>query len=379
MRICSPQLGISPEATLGGEVYDREILTRIADLDAEVEILLPARLPHPEGPSLRMKHLPLGRGYRWPISNLIFVPYIGQLYRARPFDLLRVHSLRFTGQAALIARRLYHLPVPVVAHHHHLDLDRWTRHVDRAAARGCDAIVTGSRFGKQELTSTLGVPPERVHVVPYGVGSTYRALPRNDRLAERWGTAGKQVLLYVGTLKERKNLSVLLQAINLVCQEQTDVCLLLVGRGEAEQSLRQQVDDLGLTGVVRFAGFVPEADKVDWYNLADIFVLPSRLEGFGLAVTEAMACGRPVVASRAGALPEVVVDGETGVLCDPHSQADFAEAILRLLEDRALARAMGQAGQERVKRLFQWDESARRTLQIYEETRRNWGPHDEPG
>jgi len=102
-------------------------------------------------------------------------------------------------------------------------------------------------------------------------------------------------------------------------------------------------------------------------------VFPSRLEGFGLAAAEAMACGKSVVASRAGALPEVVADSETGILCDPDDPADFARAILRLLEDPSLAEKMGKAGLARAKRLFQWDETARRTLAIYEEAVREWG------
>ena len=131
--------------------------------------------------------------------------------------------------------------------------------------------------------------------------------------------------------------------------------------------LRQLARNLGLAEVVRFVGFVPEAEKVAYYNLADVFVLPSHMEGFGLSAAEAMACGKPVVASRAGALPEVVSDGVTGLLCDPGTPGEFAEAIVRLLGDRQLAVGMGQAGQERVRRLFHWDKAAQQVLSIYAE------------
>ena len=155
-------------------------------------------------------------------------------------------------------------------------------------------------------------------------------------------------------------------------QERDDVRLLLVGRGESEETLRQQSLELGLAQAVCFAGHVPEAEKVAWYNLANLFVQPSRLEGFGLSAAEAMACGKPVVASRAGSLPEVVAEGETGLLCNPDKPADFAQAILRLVADRPMADAMGQAGLARVQRLFQWDESARRTLALYAEAQQAW-------
>ena len=375
MRICSPQLGISPEATLGGEVYDREILTRLAGLGAEVEAILPAGLPCPQVSNLRVTRVPLRRGYRWFVSNPVFVPYIAQVYRRRPFDLLRVHSLRFTGPAALAARHLLGLPVPVVAHHHHVEWDRWTNHVDQRVARRCDLIITGSRFARRQLISELGVGPERVEVVHNGVRRAYRSLPRDDELAARLGVAGRKVLLYLGSLKPRKNLGVLLEAFRLVLRERKHahgVHLLLAGRGESEEALQRKAMQLGLQGAVSFAGFVPEGEKVAWYNLADIFVLPSRLEGFGLVAAEAMACGKPVVASRAGALPEVVADSETGILCDPDDPADFARAIVMLLEHPSLADAMGRAGLARVKSLFQWDETARRTLELYEEAVRRW-------
>ena len=382
MRICSPQLGISPEATLGGEVYDREILTRLAALGAKVEAILPAGLPCPQVSNLRVTRVPLRRGYRWFVSNLVFVPYIAQVYRRQPFDLLRVHSLRFTGPAALVARRLLRLPVPVVAHHHHVERGRWTNHVDRRVALRCDLIITGSRFAQRQLISELGVAPERVEVVYDGVGQAYRSLPRDDELAARLGVAGRKVLLYLGSLKPRKNLGVLLEALRLVLRERKyvhGVQLLLAGRGESEAALRRQTLRLGLGGAVSFAGFVPEGEKVAWYNLADIFVLPSRLEGFGLVAAEAMACGKPVVASRAGALPEVVADSETGILCDPDDPADFARAILRLLEDPSLAEKMGKAGLARVKRLFQWDETARRTLELYQDVVQLWREGCRPG
>jgi glycosyltransferase involved in cell wall biosynthesis len=334
--------------------------------------VLPAGRPYPHVPGLRITHSPLRRGYRWFVSNPLFVPYIGRVHRKHPCDVLRVHSLRFTGTAALIARRLYDLPAPVIAHHHHLDRDRWTNHIERRVAQQCDMIITGSEFSRQQLCSALDVLPERVEVVHYGVSEAFGPHPRDDGLAAEWGISGQPVLLYLGSLKPRKNLPTLLAALRLIQEERNDARLLLVGQGDQAQALRHQAQALGMSEHVRFVGFVPEADKVRWYNLADVFVLPSRLEGFGLAAAEAMACGKPVVASRAASLPEVVAHGETGLLCDPDDPGDFAQAITRILRDRELAAAMGQAGRDRVRRFFQWDQSVFRTLALYEEAIRAW-------
>lgn len=372
VRICTPQLGLSPGATLGGEVYDRETLVRMACLGIEIEVLLPAGQPCAPHPNFHITRMPLRHGYRWFVSNPLFMPVIGRIYRQRPFDLLRVHSLRFTGPAALAARRLYKLPVPIIAHHHHVDRDQWTDVVDRPVAQRCDRIITDSQFSKQQLLSEFGVPSERVEVVYNGVDERYKPEARNERLAEQWGIQGCSVLLYLGSLKRRKNLGALINALALVRQEQEAVRLVFAGEGPEGPALQRHCRTLGLADAVRFVGYVNETEKVAWYNLADVFLLPSRMEGFGLVAAEAMACGRPVVASRAAAIPEVVADGETGILCDPDRPEEFAQAILRLLREPILARRMGQAGRERVKRLFSWDQCVHRTLEIYECTIRGW-------
>jgi len=372
MRICSPLLGMSPEASLGGEVYDREILTRLAGLGAQVEIILPRGAGCPEATNIRVARLPFRRGLRWFVSNPLFVPYIARGYRREPFDLLRVHSLRFVGPAALAARRLYRMPVPIVAHHHHLETVHGSYQLEEWIARRCDLILTGSQFGRQQIISQLGVRPERAVVVYYGVDDKYVPQRPDEALAHRLGLRGHPILMCLGSLRPRKNLSVLLSALRLVLDERPDVRLCVVGSGECEVELRAQAGELGLAHAVHFAGRVPETEKVAWYNLADIFVHPSRLEGFGLAAAEAMACGKPVVASRAGSLPEIVSDGETGLMCPPDDPPCFSRAILRLLDDGSLAQAMGRAGAEKVHCQFGWDRCALQTLQRYEEALCCW-------
>ena len=100
---------------------------------------------------------------------------------------------------------------------------------------------------------------------------------------------------------------------------------------------------------------MPEAEKAEHFNLADVFVFPSAMEGFGLAVGEAMSSGLPVVASDRGSIPELLVDGEGGFLCDPARPAQFVEALLRLLRDAPLRAKQGAANVERVDRWFRWE------------------------
>lgn len=364
MRICTPQLGIAPNATLGGEVHDREILTHLAALGAEIELILPAGLPYPTDVPWRVTRVPLRRGYRWPVSNLIFVPYIGLAYRRQPFDLLRVHSLRFTGLAALWARRVFHLPVPIVAHHHHIDRDRWTQPIDGRVVRQVEHTITGSEFARHQLVAETGVPLARVSVVYYGISASHQ--PRAAHQYARDVADAPKLLLHVGSLIARKNLSVLLQAFQQVTATVSNVRLALVGRGPLEPALRREAQQLGIADRVDFLGFVTEAEKLALYHRAALVVSASKMEGFGLAVGEAMACAVPVVATNVGSLPELVVDGESGLLVPVDDPAALRAAIVRVLNDPGLAASMAAAGAERVTRYFRWPLAARGVLDVYQ-------------
>jgi glycosyltransferase involved in cell wall biosynthesis len=123
---------------------------------------------------------------------------------------------------------------------------------------------------------------------------------------------------------------------------------------------------------VRFAGYVPEAEKVDYYRVADVFVSTSELEGFGFTVAEAMACGLPVVVSNRGALPEIVESGQGGILCDPKDHPAFARSVLGLLADATVRERFGAANRARVERLFRWEVCAREVRRVYEDALSAW-------
>src|SRR6266571_5657678 len=121
MRICTPHCGVALETTSGGETYERELLVRLGHAGVKLEIILARRKPHPEGvPNWTVHRFPIGRGLRWYVAPFVVPGAIRRVHEAVGFNLLRVHSLRYIGPAALWARRRFRLDVPVVAHHHHL-------------------------------------------------------------------------------------------------------------------------------------------------------------------------------------------------------------------------------------------------------------------
>jgi phosphatidylinositol alpha-1,6-mannosyltransferase len=276
------------------------------------------------------------------------------------------------GPAALLARRLYRLDVPIVSHHHHVDPSLLNPLIERPVLEASERVITVSEFSKRQLTSALGIAAERIEAVPNGVDEKFVPAPPPADLRARYGLGRGPIALFLGGLKARKNLPFLLDVWREVVRERPDARLVIAGDGPLGGSLRRQAESLGLGPCVVFTGRLPEADKVAHYNLADLFVFPSTLEGFGLAVAEAMSCGLPVVASGEGALPELVAHGEGGFVCGGGDRAAFVAATLQLLDQPELRRRSGAFNRERVDRQFRWPRAARRVLDIYEEVLSDW-------
>lgn len=373
MRVCTPHCGLDPEARLGGEVYEREILRALAARGMVFDILLARHKRHPEGvPNWVVHRLPIGRGLRWPMAALLLPPCIKRVHDATRFEVLRAHSLRYVGPGALIARRRYRLDVPIVAHHHHLD-DGWLNPlIEGPVMRAVDRIVVGSEFALRQAVKAFTVPEEKLSVVPYGVDRRFQPAPRPPTLAHKLGLDGKVVALFLGTLQRRKNLFFLLDVWREVARARPDATLLVAGSGPLRGALQRHADGLFRDGRVIFTGHVPEELKIAYYNLADLLVFPSALEGFGLTVAEAMSCGLPVVVSDRGSLPELVVDDEGGFLVDPGDRQAFVHKTLLLLSDAFLRRKFGTVNRERVDRLFRWDTCAAGTARVYEDVLAEW-------
>jgi phosphatidylinositol alpha-1,6-mannosyltransferase len=372
VRICSPHCGVDPESTSGGETYERELLRHLAARGAVVDLLLARHKRYPEGvPNWIVHRLPIGRGLRWPVAMLLLPPIIARLHRTTRFDLLRAHSLRFIGPAALIARRRYRLDVPIVSHHHHLDPSWLNPVIERRVIEGSERVITVSEFSRRQLVEALGVSGDRIEVVPNGIDEHFAPAGPGDA-RRRLGLGDGPVALFLGGLKPRKNLAVLLDAWREVARQKSDARLVLAGTGPLEAGLRRRAAALGLSDRVVFTGRVAEADKVACYNAADLFVSPSSLEGFGFTVGEAMSCGLPVIVSDRGALPELVVDGEGGFVCRHGDAGALARRVLLLLGDAPLRARFGRFNRERIDRRFRWDRAARRVLEIYDEVLAEW-------
>ena len=244
------------------------------------------------------------------------------------------------------------------------------------AIRQAAQIITVSNTARASVSEYFGLDSNAIRVVSDAVSAEFRpvhAPAQLERLLAAHGLApGGRFVLYVGGISPHKNIQPLVEAFcSLMDQESLkDVKLVLIGDYQGDvffssyQALRQRVKDLQAEARVVFTGFVPDADLPQWYTAAEVLVLPSVDEGFGLPALEAMACGTAVAASRAGALPEVV--GEAGVLFDPHSVAELRAALVRLLTDESLREGLEAKGLARAAQ-FTWQASARSAIALFQE------------
>jgi Glycosyltransferase len=162
VRILSPHCGIAPESGSGGEVYERELLKDLASLGEECHVLLARGKSHERVPGLTIHPVWPPKGLRWYVTPFVWPRYIKRVWDAQKFDVLRAHSVRFVGPAALWARRHYGLPVPVVTHHHHLDPSPLNPVLEKRVIEASDCVITDSQFAKRQLAEELGVRTDHV-------------------------------------------------------------------------------------------------------------------------------------------------------------------------------------------------------------------------
>ncbi len=229
------------------------------------------------------------------------------------------------------------------------------------AVRRARRVLAISESGKADLIRRLKVPADHIDVAYPGVDARFRPRPAAEAAAFRARQGlPERFILYLGTLEPRKNLGTLVAAFTRVRAAQPDLRLVIAGaKGWLYAELFRQVELLGLQEAVLFPGFVPADDLPLWYNAAAAFAYPSSLEGFGLPVVEALACGRPVVTSNVSSLPEAA--GDAALTVAPNDVDALAAALGQAL---AAGPDLGARGPAQAAR-FTWAATAARTADTY--------------
>ncbi len=285
---------------------------------------------------------------RYFLRNGAAVLNLSRRLRRNGYDIVHCHEF-FSGTLGRVSALLAGKPALVTQH----NIDRWKRWphflVDRFLDRCTSAYTANSRAVADFYRGRGRFPPRKVHVIHNGIDTgRYAGISPGNRREHL-------VIGSVGRLAKQKGYSTLVQAARLVLNELPSARFVVVGpdahRTESERDVVENlIAGLGLEG--RFELAKPVGDVGLFLAGLDIFVLPSRWEGFGLAVVEAMAAGLPVVSTRVGGIPEVVEEGEDGILVPPDDPGALAGALVKLAADPALRLQMGRAGRLRATALF---------------------------
>ena len=307
-----------------------------------------------------------------------------ELCKQRRFDI--VHDNQGLGYGLLLMKRLR---IPVIATiHHPLPIDRQADleqanefgqrlrirrfysfiRMQAFVARRLDRIITVSQSSAKDARRFFQVPADKIRVVYNGIDT--EIYDGNKEAGQ-----GRDGLIMVANTDDRKKgVLYLLQALQLLKNDGAKLTIVddaarhssyVEDVGPLPSYGSKLVRELNLDGMVRFTGRLTREELAQHYAAARIAVVPSLYEGFGLPAAEAMACGTPVIATTGGALPEVV--GDAGMLVPPANADALAAAIRQLLDDQQAQQRMSEAGKKRVREQFNWEQAARKTLEVYRE------------
>jgi glycosyltransferase involved in cell wall biosynthesis len=241
-------------------------------------------------------------------------------------------------------------------------LQRFTRSSCERATR----IIAISESTAQDIVEFWGIPREKIDVTLLGVSPEFHPLPEDKIEAFRIKKGlPKRFLFFVGTLEPRKNLPMLIRAYGNLPQDMRDEVHLVLGGGKGwlYDEIFETIERLHLGDRVHTPGYIPAEDLALWYNAADALVYPTVYEGFGFPVIEAMACGKPVLASDSSSLPEVV--GNVGILLPPDDESAWTQALSKIiLSDQW--RADQKSSLEAWAGQFTWQRTARQTIESYQ-------------
>jgi glycosyltransferase involved in cell wall biosynthesis len=310
-------------------------------------------------------------------SFIALIRQIVQRPKTEAFDLVHAHWILPNGLPALIAARLAHLPLVVSLHGSDVYL------AERAAALSVTAAaifrasggITACSSDLHQRAMRLGAPAEYTQTLPYGVDSAaFRPDPsaaaqiRNDLGLP----SAAPLIVSVSRLVYKKGLTYLIDGFSQVLAHHPNAILVIGGYGDLREELERQVQERGLTSAVRFAGQLSREASAALIGAANVHVVPSirdqvgNVDGLPNVLLEGMSAARPIVASRLAGIPDVIRDGEHGLLVaerDPHA---IAAAIIRLLDDPELAAQLGANARRRVLAELTWDTAALRFEQVYQ-------------
>jgi glycosyltransferase involved in cell wall biosynthesis len=323
-----------------------------------ISVYFPKYFPLPTSPDFFMlsrKHLNFHA-----IHGLITREKIG-------FDIVHSHFIFPAGYVGMKLKERYHVPFIITAHGGDVykapfKNDKWFQ-LSKSILEHADKIITTSIRNFNIITREIGISEQKVYIIGNGFDNNKFYQMNQRQIREKLSLPqDKKILLSVGNLVEIKGHKYLVEAVNKVLAKRKDILCIIIGRGIGKEKLQNQIDSLGLNDFIKVINGVSHDEVPFWMNACDLFVLPSLDEGFPTVIPEALACGKPVIASRVGGIPEIINNKDIGELFQKKNVDGLVTAIINALNkewdhEKTIKYAQG----------YTWDNIANKLKYIYKD------------
>ncbi len=325
----------------------------------------------------------LGPKVLFALFNLAFLWRAIRVVASTRAQVIHAHWWLPGGFVGALASVITRRPLVITTHGTDVEMlrrTRWARPLARFAFGRARRITCGSTYLREQLIGLGVADPARIAVIPMPINPIFAVRQPDLQIINRKSRSGAETprslrgeiinpksILTVARLSAQKSIDTLIEATAILRERGADVRLTIIGDGTERGTLESLVVARGLQDRVEFLGGQPQAELPRYYAGCDVFVLPSVREGMGLVLAEAILCGAPVIAANSGGVTDIVRDGETGLLFPERDPRALAEAIQKLLDDRALAERLAQNGRAWVCDHFTPERVAGEFARIYQE------------
>ncbi len=306
--------------------------------------------------------------------NFGLLQYAIELHRKTPFDIVHAHDW-MVADAAWVMKKGFGVPMVATIHATeggrmhgiHNDLQRYISQIEWRLTFEAWEVIVNSQHMLKELQSQFKMPADKLVVIPNGIDPELFDFQFDPGpLRRQFATEHQKICLFVGRMVREKGVQVLLQAAQSISAAVPGTQFLLVGTGYYLDELKALAANLGISHNVHFLGYISDQELLRLYKIADVVVIPSLYEPFGIVALEGMAAQVPVVTSDAGGLIDFVEHLETGVTTYAGDVGSLSWGILEVLRNKALADKLRTVAHDKVKHIYNWQVIAKRTLELYE-------------
>lgn len=283
------------------------------------------------------------------------------------FDIIHSHFIFPSGYVGMKLKEQYNMPLIITAHGGDVyktpfKNDKWFL-LSKSILEHADKVITTSERNFNIITEVLGINEDKVHIIGNGFDNKKFYKMDQYQIREKLSLPqNKKILLSIGNLVEIKGHKYLVDAVNKVSKKRKDIFCIIIGRGIEKDNLQNKIDYYHLNNTIKIINGVKHDDVPTWMNACDLFVLPSLDEGFPTVIPEALACGKPVIASRVGGVPEIVNDEYIGKLFQKKDIDDLATVIIDALNKEWYHERIIKYAKE-----YTWDNIANKIKYVYKE------------